>query len=100
MTSVWTAAAPATRCRRKPAQSRAGAIFSTSMAGKDGAFSGIIHGHLISSLPIAVSGLHDRWTAYLYDRGLRLARPVGMVEGKAWPRCRSPAPTICSSAIR
>ncbi len=52
--------------------------------GQDGAFSGIIRGHLISSLPIAVSGLHDRWTAYLYDRGLRLARPVGMVEGKAW----------------
>ena len=48
------------------------------------AFSGTISGKLISSLPIAVSGLHDRWSSYLYDRGLHKARPIGVLNGKAW----------------
>ena len=51
---------------------------------KDHAFSGTLNGQLISSLPIAVSGLHPQWTVYLYDRGLQQARPLGQLEGKAW----------------
>ena len=47
-------------------------------------FSGVLTGKLISSLPITVSGLHDHWSAYLYDRALKKARPLGMFEGKAW----------------
>lgn len=46
--------------------------------------SGRLTGSLISSLPITVSGLHDHWSAYLYDRERQQARPVGMFEGKAW----------------
>jgi hypothetical protein len=47
-------------------------------------FSGQLDGTLSSSLPIAVSGLNDRWSAYLFDRGLGKARPVGVLEGTAW----------------
>ncbi len=49
-----------------------------------GGFSGRLEGTLISSLPIAVSGLNDRWSACLYDRGLKQARPIGVLEGTAW----------------
>ncbi|MCY3017841.1 MAG: hypothetical protein NTW87_02255 [Planctomycetota bacterium] len=53
--------------------------------GKSGAcFSGTLKGDLISSMPIRVSGLNDRWSAYLFDRGRRKARPVGVFENKAW----------------
>ncbi|MHB9134708.1 MAG: hypothetical protein ACYDBB_26855 [Armatimonadota bacterium] len=48
------------------------------------AFSGILTGNLISSLPITVSNLNDRWSACLYDRTLKKTRPLGMFEGKAW----------------
>ena len=47
-------------------------------------FSGTLKGDLISSLPIAVSGLNDRWSTYLYDRSLKKARPIGSFENKAW----------------
>jgi hypothetical protein len=47
-------------------------------------FSGQLEGKLVSSLPIAVSGLNDRWSACLYDRSLKQARPIGVFEGKAW----------------
>ncbi|MGO8930088.1 MAG: hypothetical protein ACLQU3_24735 [Limisphaerales bacterium] len=50
----------------------------------DGGMSGQLEGRLISSLPIAVSGLNDRWSAFLYDRQLKKSRPVGVLEGKAW----------------
>ena len=49
-----------------------------------GCFSGQLEGKLVSSLPIAVSGLNDRSSAFLYDRSLKQARPVGVFEGKAW----------------
>ena len=49
-----------------------------------GGMSGQLEGTLISSLPIAVSGLNDRWSAFLYDRQLKKSRPVGVLEGKAW----------------
>ncbi|MCC6578890.1 MAG: hypothetical protein IT440_00480 [Phycisphaeraceae bacterium] len=48
------------------------------------AFSGIIEGKLMSTLPIVVEGLHDRWSAFLYDRQLKAARPLGIVENQAW----------------
>jgi hypothetical protein len=47
-------------------------------------FSGRLEGTLISSLPIAVSGLNDRWSAFLYDRARKQARPIGVLEGTAW----------------
>ncbi|MGC8643305.1 MAG: hypothetical protein ACP5XB_25895 [Isosphaeraceae bacterium] len=47
-------------------------------------FSGRLEGTLISSLPIAVAGLNDRWSAYLFDRTLKQARPIGVFEGTAW----------------
>ncbi len=50
---------------------------------KDG-FSGTITGALISSLPIAVDGLNDRWSSVLYDRARQQARPLGTFEGRAW----------------
>lgn len=46
--------------------------------------SGRLTGSLVSSLPITVSGLHDHWSAYLYDRQRKQARPLGMFEGQAW----------------
>lgn len=49
-------------------------------------FSGVLEGDLVSSLPLTVSNLNDRWTAYLFDRTLKQARPLGMLEGKAWAR--------------
>ncbi len=53
--------------------------------GTDGqAFSGQLTGNLISSLPITVSHLHNHWSAYLYDRIRKKARPLGMFENKAW----------------
>lgn len=51
---------------------------------KEGCFSGVLRGHLVSSLPIAVAGLHDAWSCYLYERSLQRARPVGVFEGKGW----------------
>ncbi len=53
-----------------------------------GAFSGRLSGKLISTLPIAVGGLNNGWSAYLYDRGQKKARPVGVFEGKAWATVR------------
>jgi len=47
-------------------------------------FSGTLDGHLISSLPITVCNLNDNWSSFLYDRGLKKARPIGTFEGKAW----------------
>jgi len=47
-------------------------------------FSGQLTGRLVSSLPIRVSGLNDRWSACLLDRAQGKARPVGMFEGQAW----------------
>jgi hypothetical protein len=47
-------------------------------------FSGQLAGRLISSLPIRVGGLNDRWSACLLDRAQGKARPVGMFEGQAW----------------
>lgn len=53
-------------------------------AGKDACFSGRLTGDLVSSLPVAVAGLRDHWTCYLYDRALKKARPVGALDGTAW----------------
>jgi hypothetical protein len=47
-------------------------------------FSGQLTGHLVSSLPIRVSGLNHHWSAYLLDRAQGKARPIGMFEGQAW----------------
>ena len=55
----------------------------TARIAEDGATQ-VVAGRLVSSLPITVSGLNDRWSAYLYDRALKKARPVGVFEGKAW----------------
>jgi len=50
----------------------------------DGGFSATLTGDLCSSLPIAVSGLNDNWSAFLLDRGQSKARPVGVFEQAAW----------------
>ena len=47
-------------------------------------FSGQIQGDLVSTLPIAVSGLHTNWSAFLYDRALQSARPLGVLENQTW----------------
>lgn len=47
-------------------------------------FSGKLNGKLISTLPLRVAGLNDRWSALLYDRKQRGARPVGVLENRAW----------------
>ena len=31
-----------------------------------------------------MAGLNDHWSAYLYDRTEHAARPVGVLEGRAW----------------
>jgi hypothetical protein len=49
-----------------------------------GGMDGQLEGDLVSSLPISVSGLNDRWSAVLYDRELKKGRPIGVLEGKAW----------------
>ena len=46
--------------------------------------SGKITGDLISTLPMRVTGLNDRWSAVLYDRTIGKARPVGVFEQAAW----------------
>ena len=51
---------------------------------KSGCFSGALQGDLVSSLPVRVAGLNDRWSALLYDRTLKKARPLGVFEGQAW----------------
>ena len=51
---------------------------------QDQCFSGRLSGTLVSSLPIRVAGLNDRWSSYLLDRSQGKARPVGMFEGQAW----------------
>ncbi len=56
------------------------------------AFSGVIDGDLISSLPIVVSGLNDKWSAFLYDRHRLAARPIGMFENQAWATVRVHGP--------
>ena len=45
---------------------------------------GAIDGKLISSLPLRVSNLNDRWSAFLYDANLKKSRPLGVFENKAW----------------
>ena len=53
--------------------------------GKDAcAFSGQLTGSLISSLPITVSHANRNWSAYLYDRVQKKARPIGVFDCKAW----------------
>lgn len=47
-------------------------------------FSGQLQGRLVSSLPVRVGGLNDNWSALLYDRAQKKARPVGVFEGRAW----------------
>jgi hypothetical protein len=49
-----------------------------------GAVSGRLTGNLVSSLPICVCGLNDRWSAFLYDRSLRQGRPIGVLENQGW----------------
>lgn len=51
-------------------------------------FSGTLTGTLVSSLPIAVSGLTDGCSSFLYDRRQKRARPVGMLTGAAWATVR------------
>ncbi len=45
---------------------------------------GTIEGKLISTLPITVSDLNDKWSAFLYDGNIKKSRPVGIFEKKAW----------------
>ncbi|MGD0090096.1 MAG: hypothetical protein ABSE73_09260 [Planctomycetota bacterium] len=67
------------------AGSVSGQHYILDVDGKSGScFSGTLKGDLISSLPIRVSSLNDRWSAYLLDRGQKKARPVGVFENKAW----------------
>ncbi|MEI8194773.1 MAG: hypothetical protein WCI73_02575 [Phycisphaerae bacterium] len=47
-------------------------------------FSGQISGQLVSALPIVVSGLNNQWSVVLYDRTLKQARPLGVLENAAW----------------
>ena len=47
-------------------------------------FSGKLTGKLISTLPIRVAGMNDHVSCYLYDRAQQAARPVGVLEGRAW----------------
>ena len=54
----------------------------------DRCFSGKLEGKLISTLPIRVAGLNDRWSCYLYDRGRKKARPLGVLEGRGWATVR------------
>jgi hypothetical protein len=51
---------------------------------KQRCFSGRLTGKLVSSLPIAVEGLRDNWSSFLYDRALKKARPIGTFESTAW----------------
>lgn len=48
------------------------------------AFSGKLEGNLISTLPITISQSNRNWSAFLYDRSLRKARPIGVFDAKAW----------------
>lgn len=50
---------------------------------EEACFSGTLSGDLISSLPVVVSGA-DGHSAFLYDRILKQARPLGVFENKAW----------------
>lgn len=54
----------------------------------DNAFSGTLKGELISTLPIAVSNLNGNWSAFLYDRAEKKARPLGVLENQAWATVR------------
>jgi len=54
----------------------------------DNAFSGTLKGDLISSIPVAVSNLNDHWTAMLFDRSEKKARPLGVFENQAWATVR------------
>lgn len=51
---------------------------------KAACLAGTLDGKLISTLPVRVSGLHDDWSAFLYDENLGQSRPVGVFEGAAW----------------
>jgi len=51
-------------------------------------FSAKLNGKLVSTLPITVSGLRRHTSAYLYDRKLKKARPLGVFEGDAWATVR------------
>jgi hypothetical protein len=54
------------------------------IAGAGTGFSGVITGNLISTLPIAVTGMRDRVSSYLYDRTKKAARPLGTLDGTTW----------------
>ena len=56
--------------------------------GVDGGFSASLTGDLCSSLPITLSGLNDKWSAFLLDRGQSKARPLGVLEQAAWATVR------------
>ena len=51
---------------------------------QDGCMCGTLEGKLISTLPITVTGLNDKWSAFLYDAGLKKSRPIGVFENRAW----------------
>jgi len=53
-------------------------------AAADQGFDGKLDGKLISALPMRAAGLHDNWSAVLYDRGRHQTRPVGVFEHRAW----------------
>ena len=50
----------------------------------DKCFSATVSGELITALPIAVSGMNDNWSAYMYDGSVNKSRPLGVVENTAW----------------
>ncbi len=51
---------------------------------ESGAMVGRLSGKLVSSLPILVQGLNDRWSSFLYDGTVGKARPLATFERKAW----------------
>jgi hypothetical protein len=51
---------------------------------KDKCFSGTLEGKIVSSLPLTVDHMNNHWSAFLYDRTLQQARPLGVFENKTW----------------
>ncbi len=51
---------------------------------RDKCFSAKISGKLVARLPIAVSSMNEKWTAYLYDGAMDKLRPLGILENTVW----------------
>ena len=51
---------------------------------EDKCFSAKLTGKLVARLPIAVTGMNDKWSAILYDGSNDRIRPLGMLENTVW----------------